>query len=143
MKRVILAACLVLASALAAQSKAGHERLMQAIGTVLADTLPDTTEVTDRLGFVHQVYADSGVLWYQTNELGPGRSPAITIAEGDVSGPTGYLTDDPGHGWTLTVLWLEKTDHGSAVRCRRRALIQPFWTWTMPRDVTPQRRGRQ
>ena len=142
MKRAVLVAGLVLVSVHTAWAGSGREQLRQAMGSVMADTLSDTTEVTDRLGCVHRVYADSSKLWYQTSELGPDGSPAIEIAQGDVSSPTSYLSHDTEYGWTLVVVWLERTDHGPAVCCRRRVLVQPFWVWSMPLDVTPQRRDR-
>jgi len=143
MKQVVLAVSMLLVSAYASADKAGHEMLKQAIGSVLADTLSDTTEVTDRLGFVHCVYADTGGLWYHTNETGPEGTSAIRIAETQVSSPACYLTYDRSFGWTLVVVWPEETERIPAVRCRRRALVQPFWVWSECRDVTPHRRGTQ
>lgn len=127
----------ILASAQAAYAKADRERLKQAISAVLADTLSDTTEVIDRLGFVHRVYADTSGLWYQSDEVGPDDSPAIRIAEHGARCPTSFVTDDPAYGSVLVVVWLEEADQTPAVCCRRRVLAQPFWVWSMPRDVTP------
>lgn|GEM_PF-4983316 len=71
------------------------------------DSLFDTTEAVDRLGYTHRVFTDSSGIWHQTNE------------------PYSGKTKD----WLpqVIVVWKGETEDGVSVRCRRRHLIQPFW----------------
>jgi len=115
-------------------------RLDSAMARVESGALPDTAQVADDVGRCHRVYCDSFGLWYQTGAAGDTGSvawgAAIALCRVAASNPTLLLFDvAPRDDARLWVIW-KRTDDG-VVRCRRKWLSEPTWSWSAMLDLTP------